>query len=80
MLNCVKEAGPQLFSLKKKETAACAFVLLWRGRPRKRNFQADEVQIEEKTQASSFSFLFFLSSSARKSEMQKFLSCYGTRT
>ena len=34
-------------------------MLLWRGRPRKRNFQADEVQIEEKTQASSFSFLFF---------------------
>ena len=45
-----------------------------------RNFQADEVQIQEKTQASSFCFLFFLSSSARKSEKQKFLSCYGTRT
>ena len=68
-----------LVKKKKKETAAYAFVLLWRGRPRKRNFQADEVQLEEKTQASSFCFLFFLSSSARKSEMQNFLSCYGTR-
>lgn len=48
-----------LVKKKKKETAAYAFVLLWRGRPRKRNFQADEVQLEEKTQASSFCFLFF---------------------
>lgn len=47
-----------MFEKKKKENAACAFVLLWRGRPRKRNFQADEVQIEEKTQARSFCFLF----------------------
>lgn len=33
-------------------------MLLWREGP-ERNFQADEVQIQEKTQASSFCFLFF---------------------